>query len=305
MLSRSATLLYVVLTSAVLGAPVPPDAARIVIDAAEVEGQIDTRLYGQFLEFMYEGVKGGLAAELLRSRGFEEAPNAIGLSRDWERYPDDRIDDYGLSFQWDDTVALPVSLDSLDEKPVLHSLRVDAGGGIVERHGVYQPRLPVRAGTAYQGSLWMKTTGYEGPVVVALEEDVAGGRTYAETEVRDIRGDWTQYTFVPRPERADSHARPALLFPGHGRLWGDQVSRFPGDAVGGSGRRRGARGRPASRVPPLAGGNVAQDYHWRWGVATAVLWGRTSPGRTGRAGDIGTDEFIAFCRPRGRSRRSR
>jgi hypothetical protein len=88
MVSRSA----MVLSSPwlpVLGAPAPSsDAARIVIDAAQVEGRIDERLYGQFLEFMYEGVKGGLAAELLRSRGFEEAPNAIGLSRDWERYPE-------------------------------------------------------------------------------------------------------------------------------------------------------------------------------------------------------------------------
>src|SRR6185436_8411790 len=129
MVSRAAVLLSVVLTSAVLAAPAPSGGARIVIDAGQVEGRIDDRLYGQFLEFMYEGVKGGLAAELLRGRGFEEAPNAIGLSRDWERYPDDRIDDYDLSFVWDDTIAFPVSLEGLDEKPVQHSLRVDAGGG--------------------------------------------------------------------------------------------------------------------------------------------------------------------------------
>jgi alpha-N-arabinofuranosidase len=300
MLSRSAMLLYVVLASAVLGAPAPPDAARIVIDAAQVEGQIDRRLYGQFLEFMYEGVKGGLAAELLRSRGFEEAPNAIGLSRDWERYPDDRIDDYGLSFQWDDTVALPVSLDALDEKPALHSLRVDAGGGIVERHGIFQPRLPVRAGIAYQGSLWLKTTGYEGPVVVALEEDVAGGRTYAEAEVRDIQGDWKQYPFVLRPDRADSHARLAILFPGKGRLWVDQVSLLPGDAVGGV--RADVEARVAALRPAFLrwpGGNVAQDYHWRWGVGPRdrrPLWTNLAWKNEREPGDIGTDEFVAFCR---------
>ena len=59
-------------------APPRRRTARIVIDAAQVEGRIDARLYGQFLEFMYEGIKGGLSAELLRNRGFEEAPNAIG-----------------------------------------------------------------------------------------------------------------------------------------------------------------------------------------------------------------------------------
>ena len=292
-------LLSLFLASAVLSAPAPPEHARIVIDASQVEGQIDVRLYGQFLEFMYEGIKGGLAAELLRGRGFEEAPNAIGLSRDWERYPDDRIDDYGLSFHWDDTVALPVSLDA-DEKPALHSLRVDAGGGIVERHGIYQPRLPVRAGIAYQGSLWLKTTGYEGPVVVALEEDVPGGRTYAEADVRDIRGDWTQYLFVLRPDRADSHARLAILFPGKGRLWVDQVSLLPGDAVGGV--RADVEARVAALRPAFIrwpGGNVAQDYHWRWGVGPRdrrPLWTNLAWKNEREPGDIGTDEFVAFCR---------
>ena len=48
-------------------APAPPEHARIVVDATRVEGQIDARLYGQFLEFMYEGIKGGLSAELDRA----------------------------------------------------------------------------------------------------------------------------------------------------------------------------------------------------------------------------------------------
>ena len=56
---------------------------------------------------MFEGIKGGLHAELIRNRSFEEAPNAIGLSRYWERYPDDRNDDYAISFHWDQEVAYP------------------------------------------------------------------------------------------------------------------------------------------------------------------------------------------------------
>ena len=71
------------------------------IDAAKVEGRIDQRLYGQFLEFMYEGIKGGLYAELLRDRGFEEAPNTSAVPP-LGAHPDDRIDDYGLSFGWDE-----------------------------------------------------------------------------------------------------------------------------------------------------------------------------------------------------------
>jgi hypothetical protein len=207
--------------------------ASVEIDASKVEGRISPMLYGQFAEFMFEDIKGGLYAELIRDRSFEERPNAIGLPRHWERYPDDRDDDYGIAFRWDDSVAYPVSTALLDPAPAQHALRVDAGAGVVERHGVYQPRVPVRAGATYRGSLWLKTTGYDGRVVAALEQDVVGGPAYAEAEVRDVRGDWRRYDFVLRPARSDALARFAILFYGRGRVWVDQVSLMPGDAVGG------------------------------------------------------------------------
>jgi alpha-N-arabinofuranosidase len=290
-----------ILAFAVPSARTQSDEARIVVDAAQVEGRIDPRLYGQFAEFMYEGVKGGLSAELLRNRGFEEAANNIGLSRHWERHPDDRNDDYGLSFGWDHEVAYPVSLDFFEEKPVQHALRVDAGGGIVEPHGVYQPRIPVRAGVAYHGYLWLRTTGYDGRILVALEEDTSGGQTYGEAEIRDIQGDWKRYPFVLHPGRADPHARLAILFEGgRGRLWVDQVSLEPGDAVGGV--RADVEALVAALRPAFIrwpGGNVAQDYHWTWGVGprdSRPVWTNLSWKNEPEPGDVGTDEFIAFCR---------
>src|ERR1051325_6371017 len=81
--------------------------ASISVDARKVENRISPLLYGQFLEFMFEGIKGGLHAELIRNRSFEQPPNATGLSRYWERYPDDRNDDYALSCHGDDQFAYP------------------------------------------------------------------------------------------------------------------------------------------------------------------------------------------------------
>ena len=274
--------------------------ARITIDATQVEGRIDPRLYGQFAEFMYEGVKGGMSAELLENRGFDEAPNNYGLSRHWERYPDDRIHDYGTSFHWDDEVFYPVSLDYFDEEQVQHSLRVDLSVGTVERKGVFQSRMPVRAGLAYRGYLWLKTTGYDGRIVVALEEDVTGGRTYAEAEIHDIQGDWTRHPFTLIPDRSDPLARLAVLFEGRGRVWVDQVSLMPGDALGGV--RSDVEALVAALRPAFIrwpGGNVAQDYHWEWGVGPRdrrPVWVNLSWSDEPEPGDIGTNEFIAFCR---------
>jgi alpha-N-arabinofuranosidase len=298
---RTSTCVLALAVAAASGAQAQtPRAARISIDAGRVEGEVSPLLYGQFLEFMFEGVKGGVHAELVRDRGFEDAPNSIGLPRYWERYPDDRNDDYGLNFRWDDSVAYRVSTRHFEEPPAQHALRVDAGDGVVERRGFYQSRFPVRAGVEYRGYLWLKTTGYEGDVAVVLEQDISGGEAYAEAKIGGVHGDWRRYEFVLRPDRSDPLARLAILFPGRGRVWVDQVSLLPGDAVG------GVRADVLELVRALKpaflrwpGGNVAQDYRWEWGVGPRdrrPTWTNLSWKNEPEPGDFGTDEYIEFSR---------
>src|SRR5690242_20772407 len=118
---RPAALLLALVLASQSGPALSPHTADIAIDASSIDGRISPLLYGQFLEFMFEGVKRGLHAELIRDRSFDEPPNAIGLSRNWERYPDNRNDDYALTCHWDNQFAYPQQRD-----PKEHSLRVDA-----------------------------------------------------------------------------------------------------------------------------------------------------------------------------------
>jgi len=275
--------------------------ASITVDANKVENRISPLLYGQFLEFMFEGIKSGLHAELIRNRSFEEAPNVIGLSRNWDRYPDDRDDDYALSFAWDDQISYPQRKGETKE----HSLRVRAGDGVIQRHGVYQPRIPVRAGVQYRGYLWLRTADYDGGVTVALESDVNLGQAYAAADIDHIqKGDWRRYEFTLKPTSEDPLSRFAILFPGKGTVWIDQVSLIPGDAAPGDVRRdvfeRIRRLKPAFIRWP--GGNVAQDYHWLWGVGPRderVTWTNLSWKNEPEPSDFGTDEFVAFARATG------
>jgi alpha-L-arabinofuranosidase len=273
--------------------------ATVTVDARRVENPVSPLLYGQFAEFMYENIKGGLHAELIRNRGFEEAPNNLGLSRYWERYPDDRNDDYGLSFAWDNTVAYPHTRQA--EGTINgHSLGVEAGSGVIPRHGVYQSRMPVRQGLDYRGYLWLKAGDYSGGVTVALEEDITGGEVYAESEIKNVGGDWKKYEFTLKPAKTDPLARFAVLFNGRGKLWVDQVSLMPGDAVD------GVRADVFELVKALKpafirwpGGNVAQDYRWQWGVGPRderATWVNLSWKNEPEPSDFGTDEFIRFCR---------
>ena len=270
-----------------LAAQVAAQTASITVDARKVENRISPLLYGQFLEFMFEGIKGGLHAELIRNRSFAEAANVIGLSRYWERYPDDRNDDYALSFVWDD-----------------QSLRVKAGDGVILRHGVYQSRIPVRAGVEYRGYIWLKTADYDGRVTVALESDVNVGLIYAATDLNISKGEWRKYEFTLRPNQGDPLTRFAILFPGKGTVWIDNVSLMPGDAAPG-GVRRDVFEKIKLLKPAFIrwpGGNVAQDYHWQWGVGPRdqrVIWFNISWKNEPEPSDFGTDEFVEFARAAG------
>lgn len=286
-------------TVAARSAAVPqPQTARIEIDATSAEGRISPHLYGQFIEFMFEGIKYGLHAELIRDRGFEDPAEATGLPRLWERYPDSRNDDYGLSLRRDEDVAYPDAHRS-DGTTGGHSLRVELRPAVIARHGVYQARVPVRRGVEYQGYVWIKTDAFAGAVTLALEGD-AGGRVYAEARIGEVDGDWKKYAFTLRPVADDPRARFVILFEGRGAMWLDQVSLMPGDAVD------GVRADVFNEVERLApgfirwpGGNVAQDYHWQWGIGSRdarPTWVNLSWGNELETGDFGTAEFIRFAR---------
>jgi alpha-N-arabinofuranosidase len=270
-----------------------------VIDATKSENVISPLLYGQFAEFMFQDIKSGLNAELVRDRGFDEAPNALGLPRYWERDPDDRNDDGAIRFTWDASVYSPTTGDA-NTLEAQHSLNVDIKQDEGERHGIHQGWIPIRAGLEYRGYLWLKGAEYTGTVTVALEADETGGERYASATLSNVTGDWKKYPFTFVPAKSDPLAKIAILFHGHGRLWLDQVSLMPSDAEGGV--RHDVEEKVTALHPAFIrwpGGNVAQDYHWQWGVGPRdqrPVWVNMSWGNELEPSDFGTDEFIQFAR---------
>jgi alpha-N-arabinofuranosidase len=273
--------------------------ASLTIDASKTQNVISSTLYGQFAEFMFQDIKGGVYAELVRDRGFDEAPDAMGLPRYWERDPDGRNDDGNMKFAWDASVYNPVHSDK-NTLPAQHSLQIDITRDDGQRRGIRQGWIPIRKGLAYHGYVWLKTSDYMGTVTIGLEADETSGERYANAVLTNINGDWKQYRFTLVPGKSDPLAKIAILFNGHGRLWLDQVSLLPGDAEGGV--RRDVEQKLAALHPAFIrwpGGNVAQHYHWEWGIGPRdqrPVWINASWGNELEPSDFGTDEFIQFAR---------
>src|SRR5687768_16456030 len=138
-----------------------PASSHIIIDAAQAQGPVSRYLHGQFVEYMFQGIKEGLDAELIRNRSFEGPADENGLTRYWWRDPDTRNDDFRIRFKQSTEHHGPPLTDSdppVDRKLNGHSLQVvltEPDGG---RHGIHQRDLPVDRSKTYKGYVWLKAS---------------------------------------------------------------------------------------------------------------------------------------------------
>ena len=278
-------------------------SATIRVNATRVENHVSPQMYAAFVEMMAEDVKRGLTAEMLLDRSFEQPADSLGLPAHWRLEPDERNDTVGaIKFAQVTDEAYP-RIDLATGAPN-HSLRITlAPADITDtRRGLSEGRLSVQAERSYRGYFWAKipaTGGYTGNVRVALEEDNTDGQTYAEATLSGMAGDWHRYEVTLTPTRTDRFSKLSLLFDGSGTLFLDQISLEPADARG---EVRADSERMIAALHPSfirwPGGNVAQDYHWQWGIGPRDLrpvWINKSWSNEPEPNDLGTDEYLALC----------
>ena len=283
--------------------------AAIRIDASQRLNPIRDLLYGHFAEFMFENIKQGLWAELLLNRGFEDVAPPPAAAHYWERYPDTRNHANGflLGGEAHGITEQGYPPDYQNRAQVLTNLLPEQRG-----HGIYQPRVPLRGGVTYRVSLWLRAANAErvgsgvdtggtfaGTLEVSLEEDRSGGEVYGMTALESIPSDWTRYEIELPIARTDPSARFVLRMFGVGTIWIDQLSLMPGDA------KEGIRADVLEKVLALKpafirwpGGNVAQDYHWEWGIGPQderPVWVNMSWDDDPEPADFGTIEYLQFC----------
>ena len=276
----------------------------VKIDTTRVENHISPRMYAAFVEMMAEDVKRGLTAELLHDRSFEQASDYLGLPAHWKLEPDERNDNVGaIKFVPSAGEAYP-KMNAATGKPE-HSLGVTLNPQDITdvRRGFSQGRISIRAGEHYNGYAWIKVPsaeGYSGSITAALEEDNTDGESYARADLPPLRaGDWQQYRFTLTPEKSDRFAKLTFLFGGKGKLYVDQVSLEPSSAK--DQVREDSEAMIAKLNPSFIrwpGGNVAQDYHWQWGIGPRDLrpvWVNASWSNAPEPNDLGTDEYLALC----------
>jgi alpha-L-arabinofuranosidase len=302
--------------------------ATINIDTAKPGPRLNPRMYGIFLEEINHGVDGGLYAELIRNRGFEDAKPPEGFILRNGRWVDSEgrgAYDAGFSRFGYVSNGLPfwslvkegraqgsMNLDLADplSPAAPRSLRLEIEDVSSGRLGIANEGfwgIGVRQGEDYKLSFWARSAeGFSGPLTATLE--TADGSPCSErSEVKGVTGRWKQFHATLRSTKNASKARFVLTAGAKGKVWLDMVSLFPARTF--KGRANGLRADLAQMVADLKpgfvrfpggcvveGGTIETSYNWKKTVGPLEqreeVWG---PWNYRRTHGLGFHEYLQFC----------
>src|SRR5579872_534274 len=235
----------------------------IEVESGEVTGEVHPFLFGQFMEHEHKTIQGGLWAELLRNRKFEQGDaDRDGVSDLW--VPEELI----ANRYWE-----IVNGQGVNDRYFIDHQEYYGGGASqsIELYGtnpghasIYQIGLEVEKGHRYVFYVYLKRQGV-GKAWVEL--DKLGGPLYGRTEFPDLSDRWEKYTAEFTSPEDTTAARIRIGVEGHGTFWIDSASLMPQDNLRGMRRDVIEALRPL-RVPILRypGGCFADEYHWQNGI---------------------------------------
>lgn len=284
------------------GMPAPTPAAEgpatITVEVDKPGTAIPPDFFGFMTEEINHAYDGGLYAELIQNRTFQDPGNAPG----------------GLPVHWSVVGQGKASTDAIEpvNSALPISLRLDLTGGEagVANDGYWG--VPIRPDTPYAATFYARGSGgFAGPVTASLLTD--GGETVASAESQPVAGEWRKYTVALRtaPDApTTAKARFVLSAKGGGRVSFGYVSLFPPtyqDAPNGLRpdlMKLMAEMRPKFiRLPGgnyLEGGRFADRFRWKDMIGPPDQ----RPGHMGcwgyRSSDgFGLPEFLLWCKQLG------
>lgn len=304
---------------------------NLVIHTDSLMARVSPNLHGIFFEEISHGGEGGLYAELIQNRSFEESRTPPGCSIDsgWlipprtPHFNNGKISDWKMKWEpvnpwpaWSlrtsgsSAASFAITTDKPLHEETSQSLQVsitkfDKNGKLsVVNEGFWGIR--VTEGELYHLTFYIRTKDFKGPVEASLQTDE--GNIVAIHTFKDVATpEWKKYTCTLKASASAAKAKFYLTLGSRGIVWLDFVSLFPAKTF--KNRPNGMRVDLANYLADLKPAFI------RWpggcfveGVSTesAPEWKRSLGPLEKRAGTyspwgywssdgIGYHEFLQFC----------
>lgn len=194
-------------------------SATLTIDAGAPVAKASPIHYGLMTEELNYAYDGGLYAELVRNRAFQDDPRTPVHWSAVQRGGSAAT--IALDRQQPLNTSLPISL----RLEVSGASRTAPAG--VANAGYWG--IPVKPNTRYRASFYAKASPeFSGPVTAAIES-ADGAQVYAKATVRQVKGDWRAYSVTLKTGKAapTAQTRFSLTVDRPAKLWLNLVSLFP------------------------------------------------------------------------------
>ena len=265
----------------------PAAPAVVTVDPRAVVGPASPDLWGIFFEDIDLSLDGGVYAELVRNRSFEDGngEKREQTLRYWLPLGNAEISP---------NKNHPVS----EKNPHSARVRGPAGAGIANE-GYFG--MGVRKGMTYNLSIALRGA-VKGPVEVTLE--AYGKPALAHARIDGVDADWRTFSAELEANDSDPQARLAIRMAGGGDMYVDCVSLMPADAVCGI-FRRDLMDRLAALKPSFVRfpggcwveGDTMKDAY-RWKQTLGSVWERRTQWNIWRywsANGVGFHEYLLLC----------
>lgn len=269
--------------------------ASIEVDPDVVTGHVSPYFFGQFIEHEHNTIQGGLWAELLRDRKFEQGDaDGDGVSNGW--VPEERIQDRYWEIRNGRAANVRYFVDRENYYGGGASQGIELYGPGCHHASVYQIELHLAKGRRYVFYAFLKRRG-RGKAYVEL--DKLRGPVFGHRQFDTISDEWQRYTAEFTAPEDTGKARLRIAVEGQGTFWIDSASLMPADNFHGMRRDVVDAMRPM-RIPLMRypGGCFADYYHWENGIGNrdkrpevySPAWQEWDPN------DFGIDEFMELAR---------
>ena len=323
-------MVALLLTSA-LTTTAQPEPIRI--DLGQKGAVVSPNLYGIFFEEINHAGDGGLYAELIQNRGFEEHVLPSGMTyRDGKVYAPDAMNyEHRTNKNWNipwnmeekkmagwkvTGLKATVKGEVVEAKTPLHQntphamqldiKKVQKGGKAVLVNTGYWG-IGLKAGERYDLRCYVKSANYKGTITARLQDGATGASLGAVTLASRQLKDWTELTATLTAEGTTAKGELALEFDKTGTVLVDYVSLFPQATF--KGRKNGQRADVAQMLVDLhpkfmrwPGGCIVEGATYE----NRVKWKETLGDPMTRRGEwdlwgyratwgMGYHEFLQFC----------
>ena len=188
--------------------------ATLTIQANQPSVPISSNLFGIFFEEINSAGDGGIYAEMVRNRSFEEPGN----TNYWQLIASGG----GIGTIGPDS-SMPLSASNLFSLKLTQS---SAAGSVGVANGGYWG-MNFQAGQTYNLGLYARcSSGFTGTLAASLQS-ANGSKLYAQGTISGLTTNWQYFSLALVPNTSDTAGRLSLAISQPGSVWLDVVSLFP------------------------------------------------------------------------------